>query len=446
MTFTSQRAAIPVTVCRPPDAGDRRGDVWTVTSSPSPTATRGRLTLDRPTTSVRVTAQARTSGDRLPIDVTLHDTRRPAGHRAHRPHRAFDRDLLRRRGAHRSGRRGPVGVVGPHVAAGAAPVARGPQLTRPCPARGPDASPCGPRPPTSRVGTGVSLSPGAAAASWRWPGPWARRRWPTPTTWPTPRPTCSTTSFWAASSRPPSSRSSSTAWPTTTATRPSRSISAIRHRSRLVLVVTTVAASSPAPATSSRVHRVRHPRARSDHSTSVTPSAEVATTLLRWFVIQIAAYGLFALGAALLNTCWQASSPSPGRPIVNNLVCIASWSGSGSGWRTAPRSPASGPPLPARPARPRDLPRRGAPGRRARCPACAAPTRAAPAVALEPPATTRCAPSPGSARWTFGFVVANQIALFVVTSLAGTVRRSRPGLVVHLRLRLLPAPLRRRSR
>ena len=28
--------------------------------------------LDRPTTSVRVTAQARTSGDRLPIDVTLH--------------------------------------------------------------------------------------------------------------------------------------------------------------------------------------------------------------------------------------------------------------------------------------------------------------------------------------------------------------------------------------
>ena len=34
-------------------------------------ATR-QLLLDRPTTSVRVTAQARTSGDRLPIDVTLH--------------------------------------------------------------------------------------------------------------------------------------------------------------------------------------------------------------------------------------------------------------------------------------------------------------------------------------------------------------------------------------
>ena len=31
-----------------------------------------QLLLDRPTTSVRVTAQARTSGDRLPIEVTLH--------------------------------------------------------------------------------------------------------------------------------------------------------------------------------------------------------------------------------------------------------------------------------------------------------------------------------------------------------------------------------------
>jgi hypothetical protein len=30
-----------------------------------------KLVLNRPTTSVRVTAQARTSGDRLPIEVTL---------------------------------------------------------------------------------------------------------------------------------------------------------------------------------------------------------------------------------------------------------------------------------------------------------------------------------------------------------------------------------------
>ena len=37
-----------------------------------PNGNSRQLPLDRPTTSVRVTAQARTSGDRLPIDVTLH--------------------------------------------------------------------------------------------------------------------------------------------------------------------------------------------------------------------------------------------------------------------------------------------------------------------------------------------------------------------------------------
>ena len=31
-----------------------------------------QLTLDHPTTSVRVTAQARTSGDSLPVEVTVH--------------------------------------------------------------------------------------------------------------------------------------------------------------------------------------------------------------------------------------------------------------------------------------------------------------------------------------------------------------------------------------
>ena len=36
-----------------------------------PNGSSQSLTLDRPTTSVRMVAQARTSGDRLPIDVTL---------------------------------------------------------------------------------------------------------------------------------------------------------------------------------------------------------------------------------------------------------------------------------------------------------------------------------------------------------------------------------------
>ena len=48
---------------------------------------------------------------------------------------------------------------------------------------------------------------------------------------------------------------------------------------------------------------------------------QVATTFLRWFVIQIAAYGLFALGAALLNTRRRFVAVA-WAPIVNNLVCI----------------------------------------------------------------------------------------------------------------------------
>ena len=47
-----------------------------------------------------------------------------------------------------------------------------------------------------------------------------------------------------------------------------------------------------------------------------------ATTLLRWFVIQIAAYGVFALATALLNTQRRFVAVA-WAPIVNNLVCIA---------------------------------------------------------------------------------------------------------------------------
>ncbi len=53
----------------------------------------------------------------------------------------------------------------------------------------------------------------------------------------------------------------------------------------------------------------------------VAQERAVATTFLRWFVIQIAAYGLFALGAALLNTRRRFVAVA-WAPIVNNLVCI----------------------------------------------------------------------------------------------------------------------------
>jgi hypothetical protein len=72
VTFTAQRAAIPVTVL----SGSPYPVTVVVTLTSDkftfPDGNTRQLLLNRPTTSVRVTAQARTSGDRLPIDVTLH--------------------------------------------------------------------------------------------------------------------------------------------------------------------------------------------------------------------------------------------------------------------------------------------------------------------------------------------------------------------------------------
>ena len=72
VTFTSQRAAIPVTVLS--SAPYPVTVVVTLSSDKFtfPDGNTQRLTLVHPTTSVRVTAQARTSGDHLPIEVTLH--------------------------------------------------------------------------------------------------------------------------------------------------------------------------------------------------------------------------------------------------------------------------------------------------------------------------------------------------------------------------------------
>ena len=71
VTFTSRTAPIPITVLSAAPY-----PVHVVISLASdkfvfPNGSSQSLTLDRPTTSVRMLAQARTSGDRLPIDVTL---------------------------------------------------------------------------------------------------------------------------------------------------------------------------------------------------------------------------------------------------------------------------------------------------------------------------------------------------------------------------------------
>jgi hypothetical protein len=71
VTFTARRAPIPITVL-----SNTTYPVCVVVTLASdkftfPDGNTRVLLLDRQTTSVRVTAQARTSGDRLPIDVSL---------------------------------------------------------------------------------------------------------------------------------------------------------------------------------------------------------------------------------------------------------------------------------------------------------------------------------------------------------------------------------------
>jgi len=98
------------------------------------------------------------------------------------------------------------------------------------------------------------------------------------------------------------------------------SISAVITVSIVVLLATTVAALVAAPAI---VHAftVLDTHAGAGQAHRVLLEREVATEFLRWFVIQIAAYGLFALGAALLNTRRRFVAVA-WAPIVNNLVVI----------------------------------------------------------------------------------------------------------------------------
>jgi hypothetical protein len=72
VTFTAQQASVPITVLS--SAPYPVTVVVTLTSDKFtfPDGASHQLVLNRPTTSWRFTAHARTSGDRLPIDVTLH--------------------------------------------------------------------------------------------------------------------------------------------------------------------------------------------------------------------------------------------------------------------------------------------------------------------------------------------------------------------------------------
>ena len=217
------------------------------------------------------------------------------------------------------------------------------------------------------------------------------------------------------------------------------SISAVITVSVVVLVVTSLAALLAAP------YLITALTSDDPHATSLqlhhlVLERQVATTFLRWFVIQIAAYGLFALAAALLNTRRRFVAVA-WAPIVNNVVCIGIlvwfglWAGRGAdlasveahdsqlvllGLGTSLGVVLQGLAL---------IPSL----RRAGLGCCAGarlPTR-------------RCAPASPASGWTFGLVMANQVALFVVV-LSGRWPRGRHRL--HVLLHLLPAALRHRGR
>ena len=166
------------------------------------------------------------------------------------------------------------------------------------------------------------------------------------------------------------------------------------------------------------------PHAEHAEAVRVLLERRVATGFLRWFVIQIAAYGLFALGAALLNTRRRFVAVA-WAPIVNNIVCIGIlvwfglWAGRGADLATVELH-------------------------RNQLILLGLGTSlgvVAQGLALLPSLwranlgklrwrwdlgddALRAVAHLGA--WTFGFVVANQLALFVVTILAGSVPGSDP--------------------
>jgi putative peptidoglycan lipid II flippase len=201
------------------------------------------------------------------------------------------------------------------------------------------------------------------------------------------------------------------------------SISAVLTVSVVVLLGTTLAALVAAPFIINAL-TVLDTHSGPDQIHRVLLERQVATGFLRWFVIQIAAYGLFALAAALLNTRRRFIAVA-WAPIVNNIVCIGIliwfglWTGNGASLASVE-------------------------DHRSQLILLGLGTSLGvvlQGVALIP--SLRNAdlgllrwnwnPRDDAMRavtrlggWTFGFVLANQIALFVVTILAGSVAGPDP--------------------
>jgi putative peptidoglycan lipid II flippase len=201
------------------------------------------------------------------------------------------------------------------------------------------------------------------------------------------------------------------------------SISAVLTVSVVVLGITTLAALVAAPFLINAL-TVLDTHSGPDQIHRVLLERQVATEFLRWFVIQIAAYGLFALGAALLNTRRRFVAVA-WAPIVNNLVCIGVlvwfglWAGHGASLASVEQHRTQlvllglGTSL--------GVVLQGA--------ALVPSLRRADLGLLRwhwNPRDDALRAVTRLGGWTFGFVLANQIALFVVTVLAGSVAGPDP--------------------
>jgi putative peptidoglycan lipid II flippase len=197
------------------------------------------------------------------------------------------------------------------------------------------------------------------------------------------------------------------------------SISAVVTLSMVVLATTTLAALLLAPDIISALTALDS-SAHSHDLAQIAAERAVATSLLRWFVIQVAAYGVFALATALLNTRRQFAAVA-WAPILNNVVCIGVlvWFGE---WTRRVAS------LSSVQAHHSELILLGlgtSLGVVLQCVALWPSLRSARLRQVRPRWNLRDAALRLSG-WTFGFVMANQIAQFVVILLAGTVSGPDP--------------------
>ena len=196
-----------------------------------------------------------------------------------------------------------------------------------------------------------------------------------------------------------------------------RSISAVLTLAFVVLSVATVACWVAAPWIIDALTALDH--AHGVSLVAISHERAVATSLLRWFVPQVFFYGTISLATALLNTRRRFAAPM-WVPIANNVICI----GILLGFRhVVGTSPSLG----------------GVQSHTSQVVLLGLGTTAGVAVQalLLLPSLGRAGlghlhwrwdPRNEAVRtmarlggWTFGFVVANQVALFVVLALAGSV-------------------------